>query len=186
MDATDQLHHRLVLENCKLEHSVNPLQLVTENAPKRHTARHIWRLVLWTCVLSAGAILLLIELTSGPSAPTLVAMVTLLPFAAFGDRLMQKNKVAYVPMSVVEKNDFTSLGFFKSYRVSRLRFDCFTKEEKASWLKNEPNFTKRIVTPLDLAGLRHRRFRSILNRFLTKTSVEIRDYLKAFLSDPAV
>ena len=136
--------------------SVTSLQLVSEICPARHRPRFVWRLVLWTCGLTAGAILLFTELTTGIVVPTLVAMIGLLTLTTFGDHLIQKHRAA--PTSFVRKN-FTSFEFrsHKLRKSSRLNFDNFTREERMSWLKNEPNFTKRIVAPLDLTDPKHRR-----------------------------
>ena len=136
--------------------SVTSLQLVSEICPARHSPKFVWRLVLWTCGLTAGAILLFTELTTGIIVPTLVAMIGLLTLTTFGDHLIQKQKAA--PTSSARKN-FTSFKFrsHKFRKSSHLNFDNFTREERISWLKNEPNFTKRIVAPLDLTDHKHRR-----------------------------
>ena len=178
MDVTDQLHYRLVLENCKLEHSGNPLQLVTVNAPKRHTARHIWRLMLWACGLSAGVVLLFIETVSGVAVLPIVAIVGILAFSAFGIRLMQKSESASRIVLPIPKSSSKSSGIY----AGRVNFDCFTKEEKVSWLRNEPNFTKRIVTPLDVATSKRRDYGRIFQSFVSRTSVGIRDRLNELLS----
>lgn len=111
----------------------------------------IWRVMLWICGLSIGVILLFIEMMSGVIVPSLLAIVGFLTFSAFGDYLIRRTKTEPVPtfvtpMPIVTGNKFTfnpqSSGFCN---VNRLNIDCFTKEEAESWLKNEPNFTKRIL-----------------------------------------
>jgi len=131
--------------------------LILENSSARHSTKFVWRLVLWICGLSAGAVLVFTELTTGVTAPTLGAMVGLLTITAFGDHLIQKNKARTVPISPLTKG-FTSFVFRspRFRKMSRVSFECFTKDERVSWLKNEPNFTKRIATPLNLTDFKHR------------------------------
>jgi hypothetical protein len=120
-------------------------------------AEEIWHVILWTCGLSIGVVLLLIEMMSGVTVPSVLAIVGLLTFIAFGDYLVRRNTAEPVPtfvtpMPIVTGNNVTSIdpqssGFCKA---NRLNFDCFTKEEAESWLKNEPNFAK------------HRHYRTII------------------------
>ena len=109
-----------------------------------------WRVILWICGLSIGVVLLFIEMISGVILPSLLAIVGFLTFAAFGDYLIRRNKAEVptfvAPMPIVTENNSTFKPQSSRFcNANRLNFDCFTKEEAESWLKNEPNFTKRIV-----------------------------------------
>jgi len=108
-----------------------------------------WRVILWICGLSIGVVLLFNEIFIGVIVPSLLGIVGFLSFIAFGDYLMRRNKTEPVPtfpMPIVAGNNFTfDLQSSTFCNANRLNFDCFTKEEAESWLKNEPNFTKRIV-----------------------------------------
>lgn len=111
----------------------------------------IWRVILWICGLSIGVVLLFIEMMSEVTVPSLLAIVGFLTFIAFGDYLIRRNRAGPVPtfvtpMPIVTGNNckFNPQSSRSCY-ANRLDFDCFTKEEAESWLKNEPNFTKPIV-----------------------------------------
>ena len=131
--------------------------------------------MLWACGLSAGVVLLFIETISGLAVLPIVVIVGILVFSAFGIRLMQTRESA----SIVgpSRSDFS--GFYRSRRVN---FDYFTKEERVSWLRNEPNFMKRIVTPLEMATSKRRDYGRIFQSFVTRTTVEIRARLSELLS----
>ena len=137
-----------------LEHSVTLLQLVSEMSPARHRTARAWRLMLWTCASAAGAVLLFTELMSGTTAVTLVAIVGLLTFIVFGDHLMQKSKAPGTRLPISLVRSFATFQPRSSRFRKMSRFNCFTKDERISWLKNEPNFTKRIATPLELTSNR--------------------------------
>jgi len=190
VDPNGQLHHPLVSDHSKLKQSVRPLKSVLENSP-RHT-EHIWRVILWICGLSAGAVSLFIE-TMTVTVPSLVAVVGLLTLTAFVDHFTRKNEaepvLAFVtPISVLRRIRIISFDSQSSTfcNASRMNFDCFTNEETASWLKDEPNFNKRIVTPIDLIDFKHRRYPSSFHSFVSKTRVVVRDCLREFLSDLSV
>jgi hypothetical protein len=113
-------------------------------------------MILRICGLSIGGVLLFIELMSGVTVPSVLAIVGLLNLILFGGYLMRRNKAEPVrtfvtPISIVTGNGFTSFDPQSSRfcKANRLNFDCFTKEEAESWLQNEPNFAKRIVTALE-------------------------------------
>ena len=110
----------------------------------------IWRVILWTCGLGITVILLFVEVMSGVTVPSTLAIVGFLTFMAFGDYLIRRNKAEpvptfVIPMPIATGNNFASFDPQSSgfCNANRLNFDCFTKEEAESWLKNEPNFTKQ-------------------------------------------
>ena len=111
----------------------------------------IWRVMLWICGLTLGVVLLFVEMMSGVIVPSLLAIVGFLTFIAFGDYLIRRNKAEPVstfvtPMPIVTGNNPTFNPQSSRFcNANRLNFACFTKKEAESWLKNEPNFTKRIV-----------------------------------------
>jgi len=111
----------------------------------------IWRVMLWICGLSIGVVLLCIEMMSGVIVSSLLAIIGFLTFVAFGDYLIRRNRAEPVPtfvtpMPIVTGNNCTFNPQSSRFcNANRLSFDCFTEEEAESWLKNEPNFTKRIV-----------------------------------------
>ena len=121
-------------------------------------------------------VLLFIETISGLAVLPIVAIVGILVFSAFGIRLMQNSESGIVAPTP-SRSEFS--GFQRSRRVN---FDYFTKEERVSWLRNEPNFTKRIVTPLEMAKSKRRDYGRIFQSFVTRTTVEIRDRLSELLS----
>ena len=126
-------------------------------------------MILWICVLNIGVVLLFIETMSGVTVPSVIAIVGFLTFIAFGDYLRRRNEAVPLPtfytvLPIVTGSNFMSFNPQSSTlrNANRLNFDCFTKEEAESWLKNEPNFTKRIVTGLEFDFIKHRRYGTIL------------------------
>jgi len=111
----------------------------------------IWRVMLWICGLTLGVVVLFIEMMSGVILPSLLVIVGFLTFVAFGDYLIRRNKAEPVstfvtPMPIMTGNSSTFNPQSSRFcNANRLSFDCFTKREAESWLKNEPNFKKRIV-----------------------------------------
>ena len=123
-------------------------------------------------------VLLFIETVSGLAVLPIVAIVGILVFSAFGIRLMQNSESASrIVAPIPSRSEFS--GFYRSRRVN---FDYFTKEERVYWLRNEPNFMKRIVTPLEMAKSKRRDYGRIFQSFITRTTVEIRDRLNELLS----
>jgi len=111
----------------------------------------IWRVILWICGLSLGVVLLSLEMISGVIVPSVLAIVGFLAFIAFGDYSIRNtaepvHSTLVTPMLIGTGNNCTfNPQSSRLLNANRLNFGCFTMEEAESWLKNEPNFTKRIV-----------------------------------------
>lgn len=164
VDSACQLQSRLCLDGSKLRQSVRVLKAVEKT----------WHVILWTCVVSIGAVLLFIEMISGVTIPSVIAIVGFLTLIAFDDYSIRRNEAEAVPtfvtpLPIVTGRNFTSFApqSSKFSDANRLNFNCFTKDETEFWLKNEPNFKKRIVTGLESDFTKHKRYRTIL-RFLRK------------------
>ena len=148
--------------------SVGPLKTVSANS-KPHVTDHFWHMMLRICGLSIGGVLLFIETVSGITIPSVLAIVGLLNLVAIGNYLVRKNRPeqaqAFTVLLPARNRIYSPSSQSPSLRKTNQL--CFTNEERKSWLKNEPNFSKRIATPLGPQATKRKRYGDIL-QFLRK------------------